>query len=391
MAENRTPPRGVPPDEQEMTITQLVKRYESNIIKALPTHVKPERILSVIRTAITSNLGLRDCSPMSILAGIVASSRLGLELDPVLGQAYLVPRWNKNTRQMEASFQIGYQGMLELSQRAETGIIIRARLVREYDRFDLEFTPDPQLSHKIDITRSRGQVIAAYTYVKYTDGRVDVFEPMTIDEALSIRDRFAPHERCKACYNKRGERENCQACGGTGQSDTVTGPWLTDEDEMVRKTCLRRNWKWLPKSAEMLDAQRIENRIDAGESPQTVLLDLPADKPGSAEESENLKSQKIHDIKQQQTQQQSGSATPTQTQGDQATEPSGQNTETQDDKEHPIVEVTDLPDEFSAKEGDRVRLPDGKVRRIVNGGWKRVDEPAPTQDQKPPVSLPRRK
>ena len=224
MADNKAVGPVDPVKQQEQTLRQLVKQYEANIVQALPTHIKPERIISVIRTAITSNVGLRACSPMSVLSGIVAASRLGLELDPVLGQAYLVPRWNKNTGGMEATFQIGFQGMLDLSRRADKGIIINVRLIREADAFELVYEPEPRLRHVIHADRPRGKVVAGYTYVKYADGRVDIFEPMTIDEALSIRDRFAPHDRCTKCWGKRELKKNCETCKGTGQSDTVTGP-----------------------------------------------------------------------------------------------------------------------------------------------------------------------
>jgi recombination protein RecT len=269
--------------QQEMTLQQLVKRYEANIVAALPSHVKPERVLSVIRTAITSNPGLRECSPMSVLAGIVAASRLGLELDPMLGQAYLVPRWNKNTKRMEASFQIGYQGKLELISRTENPPIVRVRTVRENDDFELVYDPEPKFRHVINTKKPRGKVVAAYTYLKFPDGRVDIFEPMSIEEAFDIRDRFAPRKRCPECLGKRGQRENCRTCNGTGESDEFTGPWVTDTNEMVKKTCLHRDSKWIPKSVEFKDAVRIENRIDAGEAPETVLLDLPAEDADNAQ------------------------------------------------------------------------------------------------------------
>jgi len=270
------------PATTEDTLAALVTRYQANIIAALPAHVKPERVLSVIRTAITSNPGLRECAPMSVLAGIVTASRLGLELEPVLGQVYLVPRWNKNTKRIEATFQIGYQGMLELTHRAEQGIIVQVRHVRETDEFQLVYDPKPALIHRVDPRKPRGKVLASYTYVNYPDGKVDVFEPMSIDEALAIRDRFAPKKRCTSCWGRRGQRENCEVCKGSGESGEITGPWVTDEDEMVRKTCLRRNWKWLPKSPEIKDAMRVEARMDAGEAPETVILDLPAEETESA-------------------------------------------------------------------------------------------------------------
>ena len=272
-----------PPQATEETLAALVKRYEANIVAALPTHVKPERVLSVIRTAITSNPGLRECSPTSVLAGIVAASRLGLEVDPTLGQAYLIPRWNKHTKRMEASFQVGYRGKLDLMQRASPGIIVQVRHIRENDEFELLYDPKPKLTHVVNGKKPRGKVCSSYTYVEFTDGRVEVFEPMMIDEALKIRDRFGPRERCKNCYGRRPARDNCAACKGTGEGEAFAGPWVTDEEEMVRKTCLHRDGKWIAQSAEMRDATRIESRIDRGEPAETVVLDLPVEEAENAQ------------------------------------------------------------------------------------------------------------
>lgn len=383
--------------QQEQTVAALVKRYEANIIAALPTHVKPERVLSVIRTAITSNPGLKECSPMSVLSGIVAASRLGLELDPALGQAYLVPRWNKHTKRMEASFQVGYRGKVDLMQRATPGIIVQVRHVRENDDFDLVYEPKPKLIHRINHKKPRGKVVCSYTYVEYPDGKVEVFEPMGIDEALSIRDRFAPHARCPKCWGRKGERERCETCKGTGESEEFTGPWLTDEDEMVRKTCLHRDSKWIPQSPELKDSVRFENRINLGEAPETVVLDLPAEESESAEMGARTETRK-EDLKQriEASKQVPGGQAPAGEQppaaegggnaGSQppATSQPGATAPSRQTGKRIVVKSLDDVDPFNVAEGDQV-VCDGIVYEPNEEatGWRKVGEVQPQPKPQP--------
>lgn len=246
--------------KQEETLQALLRRYEPTIKAALPAHVTPERMLSIARTAIAVNPGLRRCSPLSVIAGVVLASRLGLECDGLLGEAYLIPRWNSNTQREEASFQLGYKGMHKLSIQHPDVEHVETRLIHEKDKFSLVYEPAPKFSHEPAMS-DRGPVIGAYTYIRYKTGRVEVFEPMTVSEALDIRDRFGPR-------NKAGD---------------LVGPWVTDTNEMIRKTAFRRNWKWMPKAVEMREAMRAETRLDMGESPETVVLDLPAEDTASAD------------------------------------------------------------------------------------------------------------
>ena len=55
------------------------------------------------------------------------------------------------------------------------------------------------------------------------------------------------------------------------------GPWVTDYDEMARKTAVRRLCKYLPLSVEMAEALEAEDRAEFG-APAEV-IDIPAEQP----------------------------------------------------------------------------------------------------------------
>jgi phage RecT family recombinase len=83
---------------------------------------------------------LEKCDPATIFGGMFTAAQLRLELGAALGQAYLIPRqtWSKRDNEfggMEASFQVGYKGLLALAYR--TGVITgaNAELVMVGDTF----------------------------------------------------------------------------------------------------------------------------------------------------------------------------------------------------------------------------------------------------------------
>ena len=76
------------------SLAALVERMRGEIAKALPRHIQ-ENGPRYARTAVTlirSNPKLAACSPVSFLSSLMTASSLGLDLNPALGQCYLVPR-----------------------------------------------------------------------------------------------------------------------------------------------------------------------------------------------------------------------------------------------------------------------------------------------------------
>jgi recombination protein RecT len=55
-----------------------------------------------------------------------------------------------------------------------------------------------------------------------------------------------------------------------------SGPWQTDFDQMCRKTVIRRNLKYCPKSAQLVKALEAENVIEQDLRQETILdINLP--------------------------------------------------------------------------------------------------------------------
>lgn len=210
------------------TIRNYIDRdvVKNQLARVLPKHLSPDRLLRVAMTSIQRNPKLLECSPQSLLACIMVCGELGLETDPFLGQAYLIPFWNSKKKCYEATLIPGYRGYITLARRSGEVQAVQAQVVKENDEFELEYGLNEKLRH-VPSTGERGKTIGAYVVVRYKDGSYS-FDYMSVDDIEKIR--------------KRSKSPN-------------DGPWVTDYDEMCKKTVIRRHFKIVPLSTE--DARKL--------------------------------------------------------------------------------------------------------------------------------------
>jgi len=211
------------------TIRSLLESRQSEIAAALPRHLDARRMIQVALGALRTNPALLDCTHTSLLSAIMTSSQLGLELDGVLGQAYLVPYGR------DVTLQIGYRGMLELARRSGQIKSISARVVRNGDEFSYRYGLQEDLVH-VPKAPSDAEITHVYAVARFTDGGF-AFEVMTRDDVEAVR-RSA----------KSGSR----------------GPWTTHWEAMARKSSIRRLFKYLPVSTEMSRAVQIDEYSEQG-------------------------------------------------------------------------------------------------------------------------------
>jgi recombination protein RecT len=229
------------------TIFDLVKRSESQFARALPRHIDAGRFVRTCLTTLRTTPGLAACTPQSILAGLMQAAQLGVEVNDVRQQSYLVPRWNAKTGTQEASFQLGYRGMIDLAARG--GIIVDAHDVCENDEFWFEYGLEPNLIHR-PLLDDRGPTIGYYAVARFADAsRPPAFRVIGRQEAEGIRDSFA---------------------AGKKRDGTVTGPWVNHFDAMARKTVIRRLLNYLPLPIELAEAVDIDRSNELGQIVGTV-------------------------------------------------------------------------------------------------------------------------
>ena len=217
-----------------------VKEMQGEIAKALPSVISPERFTRMVLSAISTNPKLGECTPQSFLGAMMSSAQLGLEPNTPIGQAYIIPYRNHGV--IEASYQIGYKGLIDLAYRSGEVVAIQSHVVYRNDEFKIKYGLEPELEH-VPADGERGEPIKVYAVFK-TKGGGYGFECMSIDEVK---------EHAKK-YSK-------------AYSSGYTSPWTTNFEEMAKKTVLKKALKYAPLSAEFM------REVSADETIKTTISD----------------------------------------------------------------------------------------------------------------------
>ncbi len=198
------------------TIQSLIQGNLGEIAKVVPKHVTPDRLLKVLVSAIAKTPALGQCTPASLVNSFKVAAELGLEPGGALGHLYLVPYGAVCTP------IVGYRGLIELMRRSGELASIRCVAVHAKDEFRFEEGIEQKIRHRPCLDDEPGPLTFAYCVAKLKDGSVQL-EVMSRTQIDAIRAR-----------SKAGK----------------SGPWVSDYDEMAKKTVLRRAAKYLPLSSE---------------------------------------------------------------------------------------------------------------------------------------------
>ena len=236
---------------EKKTMQTYIKSMEGEIKKALPSVITPERFTRMVLSAISTNPKLGSCTPSSFLGAMMSAAQLGLEPNTPLGQAYILPYQNKGV--LEAQFQLGYKGLIDLAYRSGEVEVVQAHIVFENDEFTCEYGLEPKLTH-IPASTNRGIPVKVYAMFKTKSGGYG-FEVMSMDDV---------REHAKK-YSK-----------SFGSSYS---PWSTNFEEMAKKTALKKCLKYAPLKSDFVKAvvqdETIKNEIaeDMYEVPNVVVED----------------------------------------------------------------------------------------------------------------------
>lgn len=190
---------------------------QGRVAEVLPKHLTAERMTRVMLYSLDKTPDLVNCTPSSLLRAMMKCSMMGVEPDG--HHAHLIPYGQ------ECQLIVDYKGLIRIA--ADNGIKAKGITVHENDEFKYcedDGSGKTVVTHSFDPLKPRGKIVGAYSRSVDKDGFVD-YEFMTIDEIEAI---------------KRRSRSSSK------------GPWVTDYEEMVKKTPLRRHSKrWDLRSAPM--------------------------------------------------------------------------------------------------------------------------------------------
>ncbi|GAA4434735.1 hypothetical protein GCM10023188_26040 [Pontibacter saemangeumensis] len=177
------------------------------------------------------NAFLAKTNPDSIKNAIVNCALTGLTLNPVLKLAYLVPRKG------ECILDPSYMGLIKVLTDAGSVKNIYAEVVYEQDYFFIQQGTSPKIEHKPEVMGDRGKKVGVYAVAFLHNGGYQ-FEFMRAEQIGSIKQR-----------SEMGKKNE--------------GSWKTDEDEMWKKTVVKRLYKYLPKtdvSEAVVNALQLDNQ-----------------------------------------------------------------------------------------------------------------------------------
>lgn len=231
---------------QSLITKQLTSQFKA-IQSLVPKHVTPERLCRIGLNAVSRNPKLMECVPETIVGAIVNCASLGLEPN-LLGHAYIVPFFNGKTGRMEAQFQIGYKGILDLIRRTGQVSTISAHEVYEGDKFEYAYGLEEKLIHVPCGEDDESKITHFYAAYKLKDGGTG-FLVMTRAQMDKHRDKFTKSK------DKQGN---------------VFGPWKDHYVSMALKTVIHKLAKYMPISIEQQEAQAAMEALDRDNTVMTV-------------------------------------------------------------------------------------------------------------------------
>lgn len=238
------------------TLLNVLKRYEKQFKNVMPKHMSVDRWTWLCINSIRQNPKLCEVTPASFINAVLLANNVGLEIRA--RSAYLVPFGR------ECQLLIDYRGKMELARRAGVGAIT-LELARQGDEFDVwQDENGPHFIHRF-LNRERGEISHAYMSASVNGSRQ--IEVMTLAEVEKIRKR-SKSGAAKPVYYYKKELPglDLEAVRKMDWESLPFGhpyrvPWITDYEQMARKTVMHRGANYLPQTPELMTSQDIDNAV----------------------------------------------------------------------------------------------------------------------------------
>jgi len=218
----KVPAKIKPMDELKMSI----KRMEGQFAAALPKHIPVERFVRVAQTAIAANPKLLNADRNSLYSACMACAQQGLL--PDAKESALVMFGD------QVVFMPMIAGILKKIRNSGELATIFSEIIYKNDYFKYWNDSDGQhMEHTPLIFGERGNRIGAYALAKTKDGAIYI-EVMTMDQINAVKN---------VSRSKDG---------------IWSGPF---QDEMIKKTLMRRLSKRLPSSTDLDGLFEADNKL----------------------------------------------------------------------------------------------------------------------------------
>lgn len=208
------------------------KKMIGPLASVIPRGASIERLIGIALTACQNKPELLTCDRRSLLAAIIESIHLNLELNPIMGQAYLVPRKGK------VVLTPGYKGLLDLARRSDMVLSVGVGAVYAGDDFEFSDGTAPFIRHKKSLEKG--------TDLLWAWSRAEIRG--AVHPSMSVLPKwFVEDIRARSAMKD-------------------SGPWKTDYAAMAIKTSVKQLSKVLPASVELRRAVALDDQAEIGEN-----------------------------------------------------------------------------------------------------------------------------
>lgn len=215
-------------------------KVKPDFLKLAPATIRLEAEADYAMQLLANNeylMNVAKSNPGSLVSAMKNVAAVGLSLNPAKKQAYLIPRSVKigNDWVNKVFLEPSYMGLCDVATQSGNIQWVQAKCVYSNDTFE-DNGPGKAPTHKynpFDSFDQRGHFVGVYCVAKTKDGDF-LTTTMNAEQVHSIRDR-------SEAFKKR-----------------QSGPWVTDFEEMAKKSVLRQAFKTWPKTANM---ERLEHAV----------------------------------------------------------------------------------------------------------------------------------
>lgn len=196
---------------------------------------KKSAFVNNITALVANDVKLQACEPISLMYAGIKATALDLPLDTNLGFAYVIPYNNRKAGKMEAQFQIGYKGFIQLAIRSGQFKTLNVTDVKEGELKEVNPLTG-EISFEARPNRDELKTIGYVAYFRLING----FEKTLYMDAKEMEKHAKTYSQTYSS-NKDYVRN--------------ASKWATDFDAMAKKTVIKLLLsRYAPLSVEMQSA-----------------------------------------------------------------------------------------------------------------------------------------